>query len=67
MRKKDKELKIINNQLKNGLSLVQNKMNFYFGKKNDENINKLKELELNNNKNLEKQKKYDEEIENLKQ
>ena len=49
MRKKDKVLKIINNQLKNGLSLVQNKMNFDFGKKNDENINKLKELELNNN------------------
>ncbi len=53
--------------MKNGFSLVQKQINIDFGKKNDENINILKELELANNKNLEKQKKYDEEIENLKQ
>jgi hypothetical protein len=67
LQNKDKELKILNTQLKNGLSLVQKKMDFDFGKKNNENIKLLKELELTNKKNLEKQKKYDKEIENLKQ
>ena len=67
LQKKDKELKMLNTQLKNGLSLVQKKMDFDFGKKNNENLKILKELELTNKKNLEKQKKYDKEIENLKQ
>ena len=56
LQKKDKELKLLNNQLKNGFSLVQKQINIDFGKKNDENKNILKELELTNNKNLEKQK-----------
>ena len=70
LQKKDNELKKLNTQLKNGFSLVQNKVNINFNdyeKDNIENMNKLKELELTKKQNVEKQKKYDEEIENIKQ
>ena len=70
LQKKDNELKKLNTQLKNGFSLVQNKVNINFNnyeKDNTENMNKLKELELTKKQNAEKQKKYDEEIENIKQ
>ena len=70
LQKKDNELKKLNTQLKNGFSLVQNKVNINFNdyeKDNIENMNKLKELELTKKQNAEKQKKYDEEIENIKQ
>ena len=70
LQKKDNELKKLNTQLKNGFSLVQNKVNINFNnyeKDNTENMNKLKELELTKKQNVEKQKKYDEEIENIKQ
>ena len=70
LQKKDNELKKFNTQLKNGFSFIQNKFNINFNnyeKDNTENMNKLKELELTKKQNLEKQKKYDEEIENIKQ
>ena len=62
LRKKESELNKLNGQLKNGFSFVQQKVE----KIDNDNLSVLKELELENNKNLQKQKNYDNEIENLK-
>ena len=70
LQKKDNELKTLNTQLKNGFSFVQTKFSISlnnFTKDNNENMNILKELELTNKNDIEKQKNYDEEIDNLKQ
>ena len=70
LQKKDNELKTLNTQLKNGFSLVQKKFGISlnnYTKDNNQNMNILKELELTNKNDIEKQKNYDEEIENLKQ
>ena len=62
LQKKDRELNKLNNQLKNGFSFVQQKVE----KLDNDNLSVLKELEIENNKNLQKQKNYDNEIETLK-
>ena len=62
LQKKDNELNKLNDQLKNGFSFVKQKIE----KDNNENMNILKQLNVENNNILEKQKVYDEEIENLK-
>ena len=62
LQKKESELSKLNDQLKNGFSFVQQKVE----KIDNDNLSVLKELELENNKNLQKQKNYDNEIETLK-
>ena len=62
LQKKESELNKLNDQLKNGFSFVQQKVE----KLDNDNLSVLKELEIENNKNLQKQKNYDNEIETLK-
>ena len=62
LQKKESELNKLNDQLKNGFSFVQQKVE----KLDNNNLSVLKELEIENNKNLQKQKNYDNEIETLK-
>lgn len=70
LQKKEGQLNKLNEQLKNGFPMLKSKLakelNFS-DKENNENINIIKELELKNRQGIEKQKKYDNEIENLKQ
>jgi len=70
LQKKEGQLNILNEQLKNGFPMLKSKLakelNFN-DKENKENINLIKELELKNKQFFEKQKNYDNEIENLKQ
>ena len=62
LQKKESEINKLNDQLKNGFSFVQQKVE----KLDNDNLSVLKELEIENNKNLQKQKNYDNEIETLK-
>jgi len=70
LQKKEGQLNKLNEQLKNGFPMLKSKLakelNFS-DKENNENINIIKELELKNRQGIEKQKKSDNEIENLKQ
>ena len=59
---KENELNKLNNDLKNGVAFYKKRIEV----DNVENIKIMKELELENKQNLEKQKKFDQEIENLK-
>ena len=69
LQKKEGHLNKLNEQLKNGFPMLKSKLakelNFS-DKENNENINIIKELELKNRQYIEKQKNYDNEIENLK-
>ena len=62
LKKKEKELNKLNDQLKKGFSFVQQKAE----KVNNDNLKIVKELEIENNKCLQKQKNSDNEIETLK-
>ena len=69
LQKKEGQLNKLNEQLKNGFPMLKSKLakelNFS-DKENNENLNLIKELELKNRQGIEKQKNYDNEIENLK-
>ena len=69
LQKKEGQLNKLNEQLKNGFPMLKSKLakelNFT-DKENNENKNIIKELELKIRQGIEKQKNYDNEIENLK-